>query len=70
MSFNSVTGACQKDTSKQEKNNPLKNLTKDVSGADNSPFAVNNLTTSTGILPGQALPPLPKIPREAQEILC
>ena len=34
------------------KKESIENLTKDVSGADNSPFAVNNLTTGTGILPG------------------
>lgn len=41
-----------------------------MSGADSSPFAVNNLITGTVILPGQALPSLSKIPRKAQEILC
>lgn len=40
----------------------IKNLTKDVSGADNSSIAVNNLTAGTVILPGQALPSLSGIP--------
>lgn len=40
----------------------IKNLTKDVSGADNSSIAVNNLTAGTVILPGQAPPSLSGIP--------
>lgn len=56
---------CKQAGEKKKEKSSVKNLAKDVSGADNSPFAGNNLTTGTAILPGQASSSLSKITREA-----